>query len=73
MVSTIATIFKKLKLDTHENLGWGHIHLPEMELHTTAWWLALDPAAVAGWRRDELDAALVGTGARCRPWPACCS
>ena len=62
MISSIATIFKKLKLDTHENVGWGHIHLPEMELHTTAWWLALDPAAVAAWRRDELDAALVGTG-----------
>jgi DEAD/DEAH box helicase domain-containing protein len=62
MISSIATIFKKLKLDTHENVGWGHIHLPEMELHTTAWWVALDPAAVVTWRRDELDAALVGTG-----------
>jgi DEAD/DEAH box helicase domain-containing protein len=62
MISSIATIFKKLKLDTHENVGWGHIHLPEMELHTTAWWLALDPEAVAAWRRDELDAALVGAG-----------
>jgi DEAD/DEAH box helicase domain-containing protein len=62
MISSIATIFKKLKLDTHENVGWGHIHLPEMELHTTAWWVALDPVAMAAWRRDELDAALVGTG-----------
>jgi DEAD/DEAH box helicase domain-containing protein len=62
MISSIATIFKKLKLDTHESVGWGHIHLPEMELHTTAWWLALDPTAVASWRRDELDAALLGTG-----------
>jgi DEAD/DEAH box helicase domain-containing protein len=62
MISSIATIFKKLKLDTHENVGWGHIHLPEMELHTTAWWLGLDPAAVGSWRRDELDAALVGAG-----------
>jgi DEAD/DEAH box helicase domain-containing protein len=62
MISSIATIFKKLKLDTHENVGWGHIHLPEMELHTTAWWIALDPAAAADWRRDELDAALVGAG-----------
>ena len=62
MISSIATIFKKLKLDTHENVGWGHIHLPEMELHTTAWWVALQPSAVAAWRRDELDAALVGAG-----------
>jgi DEAD/DEAH box helicase domain-containing protein len=62
MVSSLATIYKKLKLDTHENLGWGRIHLPETELHSTAWWLALDPEATAGWRRDELDRALVGTG-----------
>jgi DEAD/DEAH box helicase domain-containing protein len=33
-----------------------------MELHTTAWWLAVEPSAVAGWRREDLDAALVGTG-----------
>ena len=62
MISSIATIFKKLKLDTHENVGWGKIHLPEMELHTTAWWVALDREAVGDWRRDELDAALVGAG-----------
>jgi DEAD/DEAH box helicase domain-containing protein len=62
MISSIATIFKKLKLDTHENVGWGTIDLPEMELHTTAWWIALDPTVVAGWRREDLDAALVGAG-----------
>jgi DEAD/DEAH box helicase domain-containing protein len=62
MVSTLATLYKKLKLDTHENLGWGRIHLPECELHTTAWWLAFDPLGLAGWRRDELDVALVGAG-----------
>jgi DEAD/DEAH box helicase domain-containing protein len=62
MLSTLATIYKKLKLDTNENLGWGRIRLPELELHTTAYWAALDPGAVAGWRRDVLDAALVGAG-----------
>jgi DEAD/DEAH box helicase domain-containing protein len=62
MVSTLATIYKKLKLDTHENLGWGPIHLPETELHTTAWWLAMEPDAVAGWPRDHLDRALIGAG-----------
>ena len=62
MVSTLATIYKKLRLETHENLGWGRIHLPETELHTTAHWLAVDPAALMGWTRAELDAALVGAG-----------
>ncbi len=62
MVSSLATIYKKLRLETNENLGWGQIHLPEIDLHTTAWWLAVDPAAVSGWKRAELDVALVGAG-----------
>ena len=44
MVASLATIYKKLKFITNENLGWGRIHLPEIELQTTAAWLTLDPA-----------------------------
>jgi DEAD/DEAH box helicase domain-containing protein len=67
MVASLATIYKKLKFVTNENLGWGRIHLPEIELQTTAAWLTVDPAIVtvgpgAAWRRDELDVALVGAG-----------
>ncbi len=61
MVASRATIYKKLKFVTYENLGWGKIHLPELELQTTAYWATLDGAA-AGWRRAELDVALAGTG-----------
>lgn len=35
---TKATMFKKIKLGTHENLGAGRIHLPEIEHHTTSYW-----------------------------------
>ena len=35
------TVFKKIKLGTHENVGAGKIHLPEMELHTTSFWWEL--------------------------------
>lgn len=35
-VQAMATIFKKIKFNTHENIGSGPIHLPEMELHTNA-------------------------------------
>jgi DEAD/DEAH box helicase domain-containing protein len=62
MVSVISTIYKKLRFETHENLGWGHIHLPEIEMHTTAYWVGLEPARFASWRRDELDVALIGAG-----------
>ncbi|MGI8704058.1 MAG: DEAD/DEAH box helicase [Candidatus Limnocylindrales bacterium] len=62
MVSTLATIFKKLRLETHENLGWGPIRLPEIELHTTAYWIGLEGPAWREWPREELDVALVGSG-----------
>ena len=47
-ISYLATIFKKIKLDTHENVGWGKIHLPQEDMHTTAYWLALDDADHGG-------------------------
>jgi DEAD/DEAH box helicase domain-containing protein len=62
MVATMATIYKKIRLETNENLGWGRIHLPELELHTTAHWLMVDPGSVAAWSRAEVDLALVGAG-----------
>jgi len=67
MVASLATIYKKLKFVTNENIGWGRIHLPEIELQTTAAWLVIGPDAAdarpgGSWRRDELDVALVGAG-----------
>jgi DEAD/DEAH box helicase domain-containing protein len=74
MVASIVTLFKKLKFGTDENVGWGPIDLPELELQTTAYWLTYEAvirtdrglgesaAAVPFWRRDELDVALVGAG-----------
>ncbi|MFC1569498.1 DEAD/DEAH box helicase [bacterium] len=41
-VTTLATLFKKIKFDTHENVGAGKIHLPEMTMHTTAYWWELE-------------------------------
>src|SRR6185369_3224031 len=39
----------------------GPINLPELELQTTAYWLTAEDAAT-GWRRDDLDVALMGAG-----------
>jgi len=61
MVASLATLFKKLKFVTDENVGWGPIDLPELELQTTAYWLTAERAA-SGWRRNELDVALLGAG-----------
>ena len=61
MVASLVTLFKKLKFVTDENVGWGPIDLPELELQTTAYWLTAEGAAT-GWRRDDLDVALIGAG-----------
>ena len=61
MVASLVTLFKKLKFLTDENVGWGPIDLPELELQTTAYWLTAEAPATR-WRRDELDIALLGAG-----------
>jgi DEAD/DEAH box helicase domain-containing protein len=33
--------YKKIKFYTHENAGYGDVRLPEMQMHTTAFWLTL--------------------------------
>lgn len=38
--------FKKIKFHTHENVGYGEVHLPEMQLPTTAFWLAVSPGII---------------------------
>ncbi|MGE5672740.1 MAG: DEAD/DEAH box helicase, partial [Mycobacterium leprae] len=62
MTAAKATIFKKIKLHTHENMGWGEIHLPEYEMHTAAYWLSLPDEMAEGFTQDELQSALVGLG-----------
>jgi DEAD/DEAH box helicase domain-containing protein len=39
--------FKKIKFYTNENVGSGELDLPEQQMHTTAYWLAI-PRAVMG-------------------------
>jgi DEAD/DEAH box helicase domain-containing protein len=61
MVASLVTLYKKLKFVTDENVGWGPIDLPEIELQTTAYWLTAD-ALPGRWSRNDLDVALIGAG-----------
>jgi DEAD/DEAH box helicase domain-containing protein len=38
VVTNLVTMYKKVKFHTHENIGWGKISLPELDLHTTSFW-----------------------------------
>jgi DEAD/DEAH box helicase domain-containing protein len=61
-VTYLATIFKKIKLHTHENVGWGRIELPQDDLHTSAFWASLPRALTAGWPSSRIEGALHGLG-----------
>jgi DEAD/DEAH box helicase domain-containing protein len=47
-VSTVTTGYKKIKLFTHENVGAGKVHLPELEMATSSVWLEFSPDFLSG-------------------------
>lgn len=59
LVSSIVTLFKKIRFDTHENLGWGPVTLPELETQTTACWWTLPDDLEERYGKDELQGAMV--------------
>jgi DEAD/DEAH box helicase domain-containing protein len=69
VVETV-TGYKKIKFFTHENAGYGEVHLPDLEMHTTGFWWTLSEADLAQaalgqkrWSRALLIDALRGAGA----------
>ncbi|MFE8695708.1 DEAD/DEAH box helicase [Cytobacillus sp. FJAT-53684] len=59
-VTAMATIFKKIKFETHENIGSGPISLPEEELHTSAAWISLNKE-ILPYNEERLEQGLIGT------------
>ncbi|MCL6627065.1 MAG: DEAD/DEAH box helicase [Alicyclobacillus shizuokensis] len=59
MVNAVPTLFKKMKFDTNENLGWGKIYLPEAELHTTGYWCSWQDRNLLA-SRSQWESALKG-------------
>ncbi len=59
-LTALATMFKKIRFHTHENIGSGPIHLPEQTLHTTAYWTTVSPSLAASLGKERLEAALRG-------------
>ncbi|MBX3181858.1 MAG: DUF1998 domain-containing protein [Polyangiaceae bacterium] len=62
------TGYKKIKYFTHENAGYGDVHLPAMQMHTQSFWLTLPEPLVerlmaeARAPRAQLIEALRGVG-----------
>ena len=59
LVSSIVTLFKKIRFDTHENLGWGPVTLPELEMQTTACWWTMPEGMEEKYGKDEMKTAMV--------------
>jgi DEAD/DEAH box helicase domain-containing protein len=59
-LTSLATMFKKIRFHTHENVGAGPINLPQQTLHTTAYWTTLDPSLWDSLGRERLEAGLQG-------------
>jgi DEAD/DEAH box helicase domain-containing protein len=60
LLASRPTIYKKIKLLTHENVGYGHIHLPEEQMHTTAFWTTGLPTQRAPGGEPERSDSLSG-------------
>jgi DEAD/DEAH box helicase domain-containing protein len=81
LVTTRVTGYRKIKLHTHQTLAWEPIDLPEQEMRTIGYWLALSDDLTARLQEegilavpidygpdwaDQRDAARARDGYRCR-------
>jgi DEAD/DEAH box helicase domain-containing protein len=59
-VTYLPTIYKKIKLQTHENVGWGNIYLDEDPFPTTAYWVSVPAELTEALPRVILESGLRG-------------
>ncbi len=59
-VTSLVKIFKKMKFDTGESLGYGPVRLPETDMHTQAMWLTLSEQEAAKYPKDSLQNGMLG-------------
>ena len=45
-VTTLVPKYKKIKFETHENVGFGEIHLPQQDMQTEAYWVEFSEGVV---------------------------
>jgi len=59
-VTWLPTIYKKIKFGSHDNVGWGEIHLPEQTMSTMGYWLEFpsDSGDLFGMNQEDLGEAL---------------
>ncbi len=61
-VTCVTVLFKKIKFQTHENIGSGQLTMPELEMHTNSFWYSFpkDISARLELGGDQFGGALRG-------------
>ena len=59
-VTALVKMFKKMRFDNNENVGFGPVNLPETEMHTTACWRTLPDEIAAKYEKDDLQSGMLG-------------
>ena len=62
-ISTIVKMFKKIKMDTHENLGFGQVRLPQSDMHTVGMWWTIGSPISSRYTDDDFQGALLAISA----------
>jgi len=65
-VTRVVVNYKKIRFNTHENVGWGRVSLPEQTMHTTSFWVSLPENFVTGMglSQDQHAVSRLGGGLR---------
>ncbi|MAG36120.1 MAG: ATP-dependent helicase [Dehalococcoidia bacterium] len=59
-LASTPTIYKKIRMLTGENVGWGKIDLPAQEMHTTAYWTAVPEDLAGQLGRQRMQGGVLG-------------
>ena len=59
LVRTMAVKYKKIKFGTHENIGWGEINLPAIEMHTQSLVIAFNDELFKGYSKEKTENLLL--------------
>ncbi|MBQ6951753.1 MAG: DEAD/DEAH box helicase [Clostridia bacterium] len=59
-VTALVKIFKKMRFDNNENVGFGPVRLPETDMHTAACWFTVPDEIAAAFEKDDLQSGMLG-------------
>lgn len=61
-VTRVVVNYKKIQFNTHQNVGWGRVNLPEQTMHTTSFWISFPEELLAklDMSRDQIGGGLRG-------------